>query len=207
MSEPSADARRSAPAALRNRQPIAEVLRDELPKSGLVFEIASGTGEHVVHFAREFLRLEWQPSDPDAAALASIAAWRENLLSQAAGANLRAPLLFDVRASPWPEEPIAAILCINMVHISPPDAAESLFAGAGRALASGAPLLLYGPFTEEEVPTATSNLEFDHSLKSRDPRWGLRDVHWMDALASRAALRRTRRVEMPANNLLLVYRA
>jgi len=194
--------KRHAPAAGRNREPIAAVLSEELPDTGLVLEIASGTGEHAVHFARTYPHLRWQPSDPDADARDSIADWQ----LEAGLANLLPPLALDAAASEWPASQADAIVCINMVHISPPASAEGLLAGAGRLLAAGAPLILYGPYLEDGVDTAPSNLEFDRSLKARDPRWGLRRIEWIDERAVHHGLRRTRRVAMPANNLTLVYR-
>jgi SAM-dependent methyltransferase len=137
--EPGGDARRSAPHVARNAEPIASVLRDMLPASGLVLEVASGTGEHILHFARAFPALGWQPSDPDPAALASIAAWRGE-----GPANLLAPLRLDAREPDWPVAAADAILCINMVHISPWAATLGLLDGAARLLAPGAPLILYG---------------------------------------------------------------
>ena len=194
--------KRHAPAAARNREPIAAVLTEDLPASGLVLEVASGTGEHAVHFARTFPALAWQPSDPDAEARASIAAW----LEEAELPNLRAPLDLDAAAPEWPIDRADAVLCINMVHISPVAAAEGLLAGAARLLERAAPLILYGPFLEADVDTAPSNLAFDASLRARDARWGLRSVEWLDELAASNGFRRTRRVAMPANNLVLVYR-
>ena len=194
--------KRHAPATARNRGPIAEVLAEELPDEGLVLEVASGSGEHAVHFARAFPGLQWQPSDPDPAALASIEAWRE----EAALANLRAPLVLDAAAAHWPVESADAVVCINMAHISPPEASEGLFAGAARVLRRNAPLVLYGPFVEQGVATAPSNLAFDADLKARNPAWGLRDVAWLEGLADINGLTRTRRVAMPANNLMLVFR-
>ncbi|MBB3033270.1 DUF938 domain-containing protein [Alteriqipengyuania lutimaris] len=194
--------RRESPAAQRNRAPIADVLREELPAEGRVLEIASGTGEHVVHFAAEFPQIEWQPSDPDGQARASIAAHLED----AGLANIAAPLALDASAADWPIDRADAILCINMIHISPWASSEGLFAGAARLLGREAPLVLYGPFLEDDVATATSNLAFDESLKARDSRWGLRDLSEVDALASRHGFERSRRVAMPANNLTLVYR-
>jgi hypothetical protein len=196
------DAKGHAPATLRNRDPIAAVLAEELPQSGLLLEVAAGTGEHAAFFAPRFPQLIWQPSDPDADALASIEAWRRD----ADAANLRAPLHLDAAASDWPIYAADAILCINMIHISPPAATRGLMARAGRLLPAGAPLVLYGPFLEPDVETVASNLAFDASLKSRDGRWGLRDIGWVDDLAAAAGLSRNRRVAMPANNLVLVYR-
>ncbi len=200
--------KRHAPATSRNREPLAAVLREELPTHGLILEIASGTGEHAAYFARAFPDLEWQPSDCDPDALASIAAWRaEELVGREdAGRNLRPPLRLNVCAEPWPVIQAQAIMCINMVHISPPEAAAGLMQGAGKILRSGAPLIVYGPFLEENTVVAPSNLAFDQSLRTRDPRWGLRHAGWLDGLASAAGLGRTRRVEMPANNLALIYR-
>lgn len=194
--------KREAPAAARNRAPIADVLAGELPAEGLVLEIASGTGEHVIHFAERFTKLEWQPSDPDAEALASIAAWSED----SGLANIALPLQIDASAREWPVDHADAIVCINMVHISPIAASKGLVAAAGRMLPQGAPLVLYGPWLEDGVETAESNLAFDASLKSRNPDWGLRNTAWMDELALSKGLRRAKRVAMPANNIMLVYR-
>ena len=199
--EAVAGARRSAPAATRNREPIAEVLRDWLPESGTVLEIASGTGEHVVHFAKRFPMLDWQPSDLHADALQSIAAWR----AEAGLANIREPLALDVSQS-WPIERADAVLNINMVHISPWSASLGLLDGAARILPAGAPLILYGPWLSEDVETAPSNLDFDAQLKSVDPSWGLRRVEdfAVEADARGFALEETR--VMPANNLMLLFR-
>lgn len=197
------DARRHAPATERNRDAIAAVLADWLPATGVVLEIAAGSGEHAVHFARLFPQLDWQPSDPDPASIASIAAWR----AEAGLANVRAPLALDAASTDWPvATPVAAVLCINMVHISPWAACEGLFAGSARLLAPGAPLILYGPYIEAGVATAESNLAFDASLKARNPEWGLRDIGDMDRLATAAGFARTDRRAMPANNLMLFYR-
>ena len=191
-----------APATLRNRDPIAAVLTKELPASGTVLEVASGTGEHAVYFASRFPDLIWQPSDPSEEARASIEARRDDEGS----ANLRPPLQLDALSDQWPTDQADAILCINMVHISPWEASEGLFAGAARLLTGTAPLILYGPYVEPDVETAQSNLGFDASLKARDPRWGLRSTIDVDRLASQTGFRRANRYEMPANNLILVYR-
>ncbi len=196
--------KRHAPATERNREPIAEVLARELPPAGRVLEIASGTGEHAVFFAPRFPTLAWQPTDPDSEALASIAAYRTDY----EGDNLAAPLLLDAAApASWPVSEADAILCINMVHISPWAATEGLLEGAARLLGGkGAPLVLYGPYLEQGVETAPSNLDFDASLKLRDPRWGLRDAEQVDALAASHGFTRTARYALPANNIMLVYR-
>ncbi|MBC6980932.1 DUF938 domain-containing protein [Caulobacter sp. 17J80-11] len=193
----------SSPAALRNREPILEVLRAALPASGLVLHVAEGTGEHAAWFAAGLPDLTFQPTDPDPTARASIEAWRE-----ASGLpNLLAPLPLDaVAPQTWPVSRADAVVCINMVHISPWAATEGLMAGAGRVLPAGGLLYLYGPYLEAEVETAPSNLAFDQSLKSRDPAWGLRDLAEVKALAASHGLAFTRRVEMPANNLSVLFR-
>lgn len=195
-------AKRYAPATERNRDAIANVLAGVLPASGLVLEIASGTGEHIVHFARRFPALEWQPSDPDPAGPASIAAWS----AESGLANIRAPLRIDASADEWPVARADAILCINMVHISPWPATLGLLAGAAGMLPAGAPLILYGPFRERGRPLAPSNVEFDESLKARNPEWGLRDVQAVTAEAEVRGFVLAQRVPMPANNLSLIFR-
>lgn len=193
--------KRHAPATLRNRDAILAILRDALPSAGLALEVASGSGEHAIHFAAALPALDWQPSDPDPAALASIGAWR----AEAGLPNLRAPILLDA-AGDWPIDRVDAILCINMVHISPWDATLGLLRGAGRALPPGGLLYLYGPYIRDDVETAPSNLAFDASLKARDPRWGLRRVEDVVAAAEAQGLRFDRLVEMAANNLSVIFR-
>jgi hypothetical protein len=192
----------SSPAALRNRGPILELLRTLLPERGLVLEIASGTGEHAVHFARGLPGLDWQPSDPSAEARASIAAHA----ADAGLPNLRPPLALDARTWPWPLGGADAVLAVNLVHISPWEATLGLLAGAARVLPDGAPLLLYGPFLEEGVATAVSNLAFDADLRARDPRWGLRQRAAVEAAAVLEGFAPAGRFAMPANNLLLAFR-
>ncbi|WP_299307256.1 DUF938 domain-containing protein [uncultured Croceicoccus sp.] len=196
------EARRDAPATHRNRDAIAAVLRDVLPAHGTVLEIASGTGQHAAYFASLFPALVWQPSDTDAQALSSIAAWG----ADSGLANLRAPVRLDASATDWPVESADAILCINMTHISPWSATQGFFANAGRVLREGGPLVIYGPFLRVGVETAASNLAFDDNLKARDPRWGLRRVDALDALAQENGLRPAEPIPMPANNLMLIYR-
>lgn len=192
--------KRQAPAAARNVDPIGDVLDRWLPPSGLVLEIASGTGEHALAFARRFANLDWQPSDADRDALASIAAW------QAEGpANLRPPFLLDVCASEWPVPAADAILCINMVHISPWASSLGLLDGAARMLRNGAPLILYGPWLEADVEAAPSNLAFDQSLRARDSQWGLRLVEDFAAEALSRGFVLAARQPMPANNLMLRF--
>ena len=197
------DARRSAPAALRNREPIAQVLAEWLPASGLVLEIASGSGEHAVFFAERFPELEWQPSDMHPDALGSITAWCE-----AAGlANLRSPLVVDASSADWPIDTADALLSINMVHISPWASALGLLDGAARILPSGAPLILYGPWLKDDIATAPSNLAFDADLKRRDPAWGLRRVEDFAEAAGEHEFRLIETRQMPANNLMLLFRS
>ncbi|RIV88045.1 DUF938 domain-containing protein [Aurantiacibacter zhengii] len=192
-----------APATERNREPIRDVLKAELPdRGGLLLEIAAGTGEHATFLSRAFPQWQWQPTDPDPDAIASIAAWRD----EQGPANLLPPLRLDASEADWPVASVDAVLCVNMTHISPPSATEGLFAAAGRSLGKEAPLLIYGPFLEAELETTQSNLDFDVSLNSRNPEWGLRDAAWLDRLAGENGLRRTARYQMPANNLTLVYR-
>jgi hypothetical protein len=194
---PGEGARCSAPAVARNREPIAEVLAGWLPESGVVLEIASGSGEHALYFAERFPGLEWQPSDVHPGALASIEAWR----ALAGPANVRAPITIDAAAPDWPIPSADAVLSINMVHISPWSSALGLIAGAANILPAGAPLILYGPWLKDDIPTAPSNLAFDADLKRRDPRWGLRRVEDFAAAAAAFELAETR--QMPANNLML----
>ena len=194
--------KRHAPAALRNAEVIAETLASELPEKGLVLEIASGTGEHAVHFAGAFPSLDWQPSDCDDAALQSIAAyWAESELP-----NLREPIAINAMQDDWPVAACDAVICVNMVHISPWRATIGLFEGAARLLDRSQPLILYGPYRERGVETAPSNERFDHSLRERNAEWGLRDVSDIDTVADARGLARTARYAMPANNLTLVYR-
>lgn len=196
------DPRRSAPHVARNAGPIADVLRGILPARGLVLEVASGTGEHALHFAREFPSLRWQPSDPDPAAVRSIEAWR----AEAGLFNLLPAVALDARAQDWPVEATDALLCINMIHISPWAATLGLLRGAGRLLATGAPLYLYGPYRQAGVETAPSNEAFDESLKARDPEWGLRDLEAVVAEGGAHGFALETVVPMPANNLSVVLR-
>ncbi|PTD24198.1 DUF938 domain-containing protein [Sphingomonas fennica] len=195
-------ARRHAPATARNRDPILAVLRDVLPSAGLVLEVASGTGEHAVHFAAALPGLVWQPSDPDPQARASIAGWA----AEAGLANLRPPIALDATATDWPIDRADALVCINMVHISPWAATLGLFAGAARILPPGAPLVLYGPYFRAEIETAPGNRAFDADLKARNPEWGLRDLAEIGAVAADAGFAREAVAEMPANNLTVVFR-
>jgi SAM-dependent methyltransferase len=194
--------KQSSEAALRNREPLREVLARYLPQSGMVLEIASGTGEHAVHFARHFTTLAWQPSDPDPTARASIAAYRE----EANLPNLLTPLELDVTQSPWPVAKADAIVCLNMVHIAPMEAVVALFAHGARALPPNGLLFLYGPYKFHGRFTAPSNEDFDRSLRERNPQWGVRDIRELTATATRTGLGLDHTLAMPANNHSLVFR-
>jgi SAM-dependent methyltransferase len=194
--------KREAPAAARNREPILDVLRQHLPQRGLVLEFASGTGQHVVHFAQALPALAFQPSDPNDSARASIDDWASTLgLS-----NVRPALPLDAAAAAWPVAQADAILCINMIHISPWEATVGLIEGAARTLPADGVLYLYGPYRRAGHPTAPSNEDFDRDLKSRNPAWGLRALEDVAALASRHGFAAPTVVEMPANNLSVVFR-
>ena len=194
--------KKHAPATLRNRDAIVDVLREILPEQGDVLEIASGSGEHIIHFARAFPQLKFRPSDMLADACRSIEAYRQ----EEGLANIDPPVQLDVMASEWPVKSANAVLCINMVHISPWRATIALFAGCADILPPEGLLYLYGPYIREDVPTSDSNLAFDASLRSRDPEWGLRHISDMDGLAQESRFARAAMHEMPANNLSLVYR-
>lgn len=199
----SGDLRQHAPSAARNREPIWNVLRHHLPQQGLVLEVASGSGEHVVHFARASgPEIAYQPSDPDARARASIDAWVE-----ASGLpNVRPALSLDAAAETWPVARAAAVLCINMIHISPWSSAQGLVRGAARVLAPGGLFFLYGPYRRRGHHTAPSNEAFDRDLRARNAEWGVRDLEAVAALATEAGFALPIIEEMPANNLSLVFR-
>ncbi len=195
------DLRQRAPAAARNREPILAVLRAHLPDRGLVLEVASGTGEHAVHFARAVPGWTWQPSDPSAAARASIAAW-----TQSEGlANVLPPLDLDAAGKDWPIIAADALVSINMIHIAPWEAAAGLMRGAGLILPQGAPLVLYGPFRRPGRAIEPSNAAFDEDLRRRNPLWGLRALDEVAALAAGSGLTLDGTLEMPANNLCVVF--
>jgi len=199
---PDAGSRRSAPAALRNREPIAQALGEWLPPAGVVLELASGTGEHAIFFGERFPTLEWQPSDVHPDALASIAAWRD-----AAGLpNVLPPLALDAASPDWPISRADAMLSINMVHISPWAAALGLLDGAARVLPVGAPLILYGPWLKDDIAPAPSNAQFDADLRRRDSQWGLRRVEDFEAAAAERGLELEQTRVMPANNMMLLLR-
>lgn len=198
----SEDARRLAPAVARNKAVITEVLARHLPATGLVLEIASGSGEHALHFAAHFPALTFQPTDPDAAALASIAAWR----AEAQLANFLPPLMLDVMADAWPVPKPDAVLCINMIHIAPWEATAALMRGAARVLPRDGILFLYGPFKQDGTHTAPSNAEFDSSLHAQDVQWGVRDIEAVTEIASAVGFAAPVVEAMPANNLSVIFR-
>lgn len=194
--------RRQAPAVARNRQPILEVLRPQLPAQGLVLEIASGSGEHIVHFAAALPRLSFQPSDPDEVARASIDDWART----EALANVRPALALDASAATWPVNKADAVVCINMIHISPWESAIGLMRGAAKLLPAGGLLFLYGPYHRNGQPTSASNADFDRDLRRRNPAWGVRDLEAVTALAVEHGFGAPEIVAMPANNLSVIFR-
>ncbi len=189
----------SAPHTERNKQPIADALADFLPESGLVLEIASGTGQHAAWFAARFPGITWQPTDIDPDALRIIPLWTADI------SNIRPALNMDVTDADWPVTEADAVVCCNMIHIAPWAAAEGLIAGAGRVLTSGGLLFLYGPFKRDGQHTAPSNDAFDRSLRQRNPAWGIRDLEEITQLAASAGLSLREARDMPANNLTLVF--
>jgi SAM-dependent methyltransferase len=196
-----------SPAADRNKEPILQVLRGLLPARGTALEIASGTGQHAVWFAVALPDWTWQASEADAAMLPALAA----RIAQSGLANLRPPLRLDVLAPQWPSaaapfrERFDAVYCANMLHISPWATCAALMQGAARHLAPGGVLVTYGPYFEEGVPAAPSNVAFDQDLRARDPAWGIRSLQDVAAQAREAGLALRERHAMPANNLLLVF--
>lgn len=207
------DAKRHAPATARNREPILAVLQQLLAPTAqrqTVLEIASGTGEHALHFATHLPHCTWLPSEPDPALRQSILAWQ----GDAAVPNLLPPLAIDVCRAPWPVEAatfalpngkIDAIVCINMIHIAPWAACEGLCAGAERVLPAGGRLYLYGPFKQDGQHTAPSNASFDGSLRGQNPAWGVRDLADVAALAASHQLDLVKTIAMPANNLSVLF--
>lgn len=185
-------------ACERNKVPIAEVLDEVLPASGTILEIASGTGQHAAFFSARYPHLTWQPSDQDERYLRSI----EGVVQSVERKNLKAPLVLDTTQA-WPIAQCDAIFCANMIHISPWKATEGLFAGAGRVLARGAPLITYGPYRIDGRQTAPSNVQFELHLKSLDPRFAIRDIGELEALGEEHGLHLQNRIAMPANNFVL----
>ncbi|RLB55730.1 MAG: SAM-dependent methyltransferase [Deltaproteobacteria bacterium] len=197
------DHRLDFPATHRNAAAIFDVLRRVLPREGLVLEIGSGSGQHGAEFARQLPAHRWQPSDPDPEHVQSIDAWRAH---HGGLGNLLPALCLDVTQRPWAVESADAVICCNVVHIAPWEVALALFGGAGEVLPEGGLLYLYGPFLREEVPTTASNLRFDASLRDRDPRWGVRGLCDVREAAGEEGFDFVEFVEMPANNLSVIFR-
>jgi hypothetical protein len=194
--------RLSSAAANRNRDPILDVLRTVLPDTGLVLEIASGSGEHIVHFASKLPRLTFAPSDPSAKARESIAAW----IADSGLSNIHAPFDLDATNACWSIARADAIVCINMVHISPWAATGGLFSHASSLLSAGAPLYLYGPYKRGGAHTSPSNEAFDAGLRAQNASWGVRDLEAVVDLARQTGFETPEIVSMPANNLSLIFR-
>ena len=194
------DNRLHAAAVQRNREPIFNVLEQFLPETGLVLEVASGTGEHGAYFAPRFPHLTWQPSDANRDMHKSITAW-----AQAVGSNMALPLVLDAQAETWPLTSADAVVCINMIHISPWESCLGLMAGVGRILGEGGVLYLYGPYKIKNKHIAESNAAFDSNLQSRDPAWGVRDLDDVIDAAAAQGLQFRQAVTMPANNLSVVF--
>ena len=197
------DVRRVAAAAARNREPITKILGQHLPAKGLVLEVASGSGEHIVHFASALSAdLTYQPSDPDGDARASIDAW----VAATGVRNVLPAIALDASADVWPIQTADAVICINMIHIAPWDAAVGLVRGAARLLPAGGLLYLYGPYRRDGRHTATSNEAFDRNLRMQNPEWGVRDLETVAELATQHGFGQPLIEEMPANNLSLIFR-
>ena len=194
--------KRHAPATARNRQPILDVLQSRLPAEGVVLEVASGSGEHIVYFAAALPGLVFQPSDPSAEARASIDDWVQ---TEGLG-NVRGALALDAAGDAWPIERADAVLCCNMIHIAPWEAAVGLISGAARLLAEGGMLYLYGPYRRDGRHTAPSNEAFDRDLRQRNPAWGVRDLETVAALAAAQGFTSPEIIDMPANNLSLLFK-
>jgi SAM-dependent methyltransferase len=190
-----------APATIKNRDPILDVLKHILPESGLVLEVASGSGEHAAYFARRLQGLTWQPSAPNPESRASISSWAKEI----PGNNLLTPVNLDVLANPWPVPLADAIVCINLLHISPWAVTKSLMAGAARTLRPGGILYLYGPFKIDGKHTSISNQAFHETLTNRDPEWGVRDLAKVTFEAKTQGLKHIQRIQMPANNQSIIF--
>ena len=200
--ERQADGKWFIPAAERNKGPILDILARVLPRQGVVLEVASGTGQHVVHFAKALPGLAWQPSDPDPELRASIALHvKEQQL-----ANVNPPIDLEVTRLPWPLQTADAVVCINMIHVAPWSATPALFKGAKALLSAQHVLLLYGPYRRFGQHTSKSNEQFDSDLRAHDPEWGLRDLEAVSEAAASSAFMLDEIVEMPANNFSLIFK-
>jgi len=198
----TADGKWSIPAAERNKDPILGVLARVLPSRGLVLEIASGTGQHVMHFAKALSGLTWQPSDPDAELRESISL----RIQEERRANVKWPIDLDVIKLPWPLQTADAILAINMIHVAPWSATLALFEGTKALLSTPGVLFLYGPYRRFGSHTSESNAQFDLDLRTQNPEWGLRDLEAVTDVAARTGFILAETVEMPANNFSLVFK-
>ncbi len=196
------DGRLVSPSAGRNKGPIAEIMCRMLHESGCVLEVSSGTGQHVVHFARVMPHLAWQPTERDAECLQSIAAW----LAAEAPPNVNAPLYLDVHDEVWPVSRVAAIVCVNMIHIAPPSATDALFRGAAQIMEPGGTLFLYGAFRRQGLHTAPSNEAFDGLLRAQNPEWGIRNLEDVAYIAEKKGFDLQEVGQMPANNLAVIFR-
>jgi len=201
--EKTANGKWSTPSAERNKGPIRDVLARVLPRHGLMLEIASGTGQHVVHFAKALPDLTWQPSDPDAELRESIALWvREEQL-----ANINSPIDLDVTKLPWPLQTADAVVAINLIHVASwPATTLALFEGARALLSTEHVLFLYGPYRRFGRHTSESNAQFDLELRAHNPEWGLRDMEAVSDVAAGAGFVLAETVEMPTNNFSLVFK-
>ena len=202
------DQRLVFPATERNRGPIGDLLSQWLPASGAVLELASGSGEHAVCFQQRFPHLLWQASDPDPDHRASIDAWIHH---QGLGGVMPAALNLNVAERPWPlpleiHAAVKAVVCINLLHISPAHCTDAVLEESALLLPSGAPLIIYGPFMRHGAHTSASNAAFDQSLRQRNPEWGLRDLNTLTSIATSTGFKIDDVVSMPANNLTLVLR-
>jgi hypothetical protein len=197
-----ADGRLVSPSAERNKAPISEILQRVLPGSGYVLEVSSGTGQHVVHFARVMPHLVWQPTECDADCLRSIKAW----LTVEGPGNVKQPLPLDVEDQLWPVRDVDAIVCINMIHIAPAPATKALFRGAATVARPGAVTVLYGPFRRNGGHTSPSNEAFDRLLRAQNPGWGVRNLEEVAATAGKEGFDLEEVCQMPANNLIVVFR-
>jgi len=196
-----ADGRLVSPSAERNKGPITELLLRLLPGQGDVLEISSGTGQHVLHFAQAMPHIFWQPTERDDDRLKSIASW----LAPAGLPNVKAPIHLDVHDEIWPVGEVAAVVCLNMIHIAPPSATEALLRGTGRVIGSGGILFLYGPYRRQGRHISASNEAFDELLKANNPEWGVRNLEDVALLAAAESLELQEIHDMPANNLAIVF--
>ena len=200
--EKRSDGKWFLPSAERNKGPILDVLARVLPARGVVLEVASGTGQHVIHFARALSGLTWQPSDPDPELCESIA----QRVGEDKLANINPPIELDVTRLPWSLQTADAMVCINMIHVAPWSATLALFEGAKTLLPPQHVLFLYGPYRRYGRHTSESNAQFDSDLRAHDPEWGLRDLEAVSDVAGRAGFVLAEIVDMPANNFSLVFK-